>query len=400
MYNIIIGITGSIAAYKTCDLVSRLKKDSFNIRVIMTKNATEFITGLTLESLSANKVYTNMFSASDLEITHITLAKWGDLFVVAPATANFISKFANGICDDLLTSEVIAFPKKIIIAPAMNVNMYENQVIQENLNKLKKLKNIEIIEPEEGMLACGDYGKGKLANIDTIYNKIKECLNLRDILKNKNILITSGPTYEDIDDVRFITNRSTGKMGEALAKICRDYGANVTFITGPVNTKNLEKINYKHVRSAEEMLTEVLKNFEKADVFISAAAVTDFRVNQKINGKIKKQTHVGATHRVALSLELMENPDILKEIQKIKTVNQIIIGFAAETSDLIINSKVKLKEKNLDYIVANDVSKSNIGFGSDYNEVVIIDKRGHELKIPYAPKEEIAKKIVETCLIK
>ena len=383
--NILIGITGGIAAYKILELIRLFKKNNANVKVIMTENATNFVTPLTVRTLSNNPVYTKQFEVDNLFPEHISLGTWADIFVIAPASANTIGKIANGICDNLLTSIACAFSKPIIIAPAMNCEMWNNVFVQENIKKLKD-NNYQILPPEAGFLACGTSGIGRLCAIEKICNATYEQLKYKnEKLIGKKIVITAGGTRENIDPVRFLGNHSSGKMGVALADKAYALGANVVLI----NTFN-HKSNYKtiNVNSAFEMKDAVKNEQKNADCIIMAAAVADFRVKNQFENKIKKDTT-----NEEITLELVKNPDILSEICQSKTQNQIIVGFCAESENLIENAKNKIIKKQCAYIVANDISRKDIGFSSDENEVYIIDKTQNITKIEKAPKSIVAEKI-------
>lgn len=377
---ILLGITGGIAAYKMCELIRMYKRANANVLVVCTPNALNFVTKLTLQNLSQNDVAVEEFDVKDFKPEHISYADSADIMVIAPATANTISKIATGVCDNLLTSIACAFTKPVIIAPAMNCNMWENPVLQENLHKL----HYEILEPESGFLACGYEGKGRLCSLDKIFDKTVELLNYKP-LKGKKIVITSGGTIEDIDPVRYISNYSSGKMGLALADTAKNLGADVTLIT----TKDIQRrYNVIKVKSAIDMKSAVEKEFELADCVIMAAAVADYRVKEVASQKMKK------TAEDEITLTLVKNPDILKEISAIKK-SQIVVGFCAESENLIENAKEKIAKKGCDYLIANDISRKDIGFSSDYNEVTILDKNGNMTKIERADKATVARKIFE-----
>lgn len=382
--HILIGITGGIAAYKICDLIRKFKKAGADVKVIATPNALNFVTKLTLQNLSQNEVYIDEFSPKEWKPEHISLADESDIFVIAPATANSIGKIAQGIADNLLTSVACAFSKKIILAPAMNCNMWKNEAVQSNL-KLLKSRGIEILEPENGFLACGYTGKGRLCSTDKIFDTTVEAIQYQKILTGKKVVITSGGTIEDIDPVRYISNYSSGKMGVALANSAYNMGANVILIT----TKEFD-VPYKtiKVKSALDMKNAVENEFEDSDIVIMAAAVADYRVKDYSGQKIKKGDDD------SLTLELVKNPDILAELCKNKT-NQIIVGFCAESENLIKNAKEKISKKGCDYLIANDISRKDIGFGSDDNEVTILDKNGSITSLDKAPKTILARKILE-----
>lgn len=381
---VLIGITGAIAAYKICELIRLFKKNNANVRVVTTPNALNFVTKTTLEALSQNQIYIDQFNINEYKPEHIALTDEADIFIIAPITANTISKITLGISDNLLTSTYCAFKKPVIIAPCMNTNMWENPAIIENLEILKK-RNIKIIEPETGFLACGTEGKGRLANINVIFETAKNILLPKQILKGKKIVITAGGTKENIDAVRYIGNYSSGKMGIALADNAYKLGADVTLISTVDVKKQYKTIN---VQTAQEMYEAVKHEFNNAHSLIMAAAVSDYRVKNISEHKIKKDGN-------PLTIELIENPDILKEISKNKKDNQIVIGFCAESQNLIENAKNKIKNKGCDYICANDISKKDIGFSSDYNELYIIDKELNISKIEKTDKQNAALKILE-----
>ena len=385
---VVIGVSGGIAVYKTLDVVSRLRKLGVNVNVIMTKSATEFVTPLSFQSLSQNYVVCDMFEdPKTWDVEHISLAKRADVFLIAPATANVIGKIANGIADDMLTTTVMATKAKVLIAPAMNTNMYENPILQRNINTLKEL-GYNFVEPESGRLACGDTGKGKLASPETIVDEVVKLLSKDQDLKGKSIIVTAGPTIESIDPMRYITNRSTGKMGYSIAKEAIERGADVTLITGTTNLtppQNLKKL--VKIESAKDMYEAVLENLDENDVVIKSAAVADYKPKNYSNKKIKKSDD-------DLVIELDRNKDIAQEIGKIKN-NKILVGFAAETNDLIENASLKIKKKNLDFIVANDLTKEGAGFGVDTNIVKIIDKEGNITEYPKMKKEEVANIILD-----
>ena len=385
---VVIGVSGGIAVYKSLDVISRLRKLGINVHVVMTKSATEFVTPLSFQSLSQNYVVCDMFEEPKTwDVEHISLAKKADVFLIAPATANVIGKMANGIADDMLTTTVMATKGKVLIAPAMNTNMYENPVVQRNINILKEL-GYNFIEPESGRLACGDTGKGKLASPETIVDDVVKLLSVKEDLKGQSIIITAGPTVESIDPMRYITNRSTGKMGYSIAKKAIERGADVTLVTGPTNLtppQNLKKLI--KVESAEDMYNAVKENLDENQVVIKSAAVADYKPKIYSDRKIKKSDD-------DLVITLDRNRDIAYEIGKVKN-DKILVGFAAETNDLIENAKGKIKKKNLDFIVANDLTKEGAGFGVDTNIVKIIDKDGKITEYPKMKKEEVADVILD-----
>ena len=381
---VLIGISGGIAAYKICELIRMFKRHNANVRVICTPNAMNFVTKLTLQNLSQNEVGIEEFEIPDFKPEHISYADEADVMVLAPTTANTIGKIANGICDNLLTSVVSAFKKPVLIAPAMNCNMWQNGIIQENIEKLRKY-GYEIIEPETGFLACGTEGIGRLCSLDKIFDRTVEILTSKKKLLGKKIVITAGGTIENIDPVRYISNYSSGKMGIALADTSFNEGAEVILISTVDVTRGYKVIK---VKSALEMQNAVNNEFDNADCVIMAAAVADYRAKNISDQKMKK------TSEDEISIELVKNPDILKEISARKTT-QKVIGFCAESENLLQNAKEKIQKKGCDYLIANDISRSDIGFSSDYNEVVIFDKNGIVKKLDRAEKSVIAKEIFE-----
>lgn len=382
---VIVGVSGGIAAYKALDIVSQLKKKDFNVHVIMTKSATEFVTPLSFQSLSQNMVVTDMFAEPKaFEIQHISLAKKADLMLIVPATANIIGKVANGIADDMLTTTIMATTAPVVFAPAMNTNMYNNPIVKENIDKLKKLNYI-FISPESGRLACGDVGEGKLADTKLISNITYSLLyDLKD-MKQTKVLVTAGPTISPIDPVRFISNKSSGKMGFAIAEEARDRGASVTLVTGPTNLECPHDINVIKVKTNEEMYEEVIKNFEAQDIVIKAAAVADYKSKEYSPAKLKKSSG-------DLNITFTRDNDILKKLGELKT-HQILVGFAAESNSLLDYASLKLKQKNLDFIVANDITSTETGFASDDNKVFIIDKYEKITSLDKMPKREVAREL-------
>lgn len=380
--NILIGISGGIAAYKICTLIRLYKKAGANVRVMLTPNALSFVTKLTLETLSNNEVYVDNFEIQEYKPEHISLCDEADICVLAPATANTISKIANGLCDNLLTSTVCAFSKPILIAPAMNTNMWNNPFVQENISKLRTA-GYHFIDPETGFLACGTNGVGRMAEVEEIFDKTLEILSENKKLSGKKILITAGGTKEKIDPARYISNCSSGKMGMALADNAHNMGAEVTLIsTFAVNKP------YKNIvtESAIEMEKAVKTELSHNDCVIMAAAVADYRVKEYSEQKIKK----GAEDN--LTLELAKNPDILKGLASESILK---VGFCAESENLLENAKTKIKNKGCDFLVANDISRKDIGFTSNMNEVYILDKNLNISHIEKDSKQNIAKKILE-----
>ena len=385
---VVIGVSGGIAVYKVCDVVSRLKKLNADVHVIMTKSACEFVGPLTFQTLSQNYVVSDMFGdPKTWDVEHIALAKKADLFLVAPATANVIGNIANGICDDMLTTTIAATKAKVLIAPAMNTNMYENPLVQKNISTLKQY-GYKFIEPESGRLACGDIGSGKLASPEVIVENVEALLNYEQDLVGRKIIITAGPTIESLDPVRYLTNRSSGKMGYAIAKVAAARGAEVTLVSGKTSLKpssNIKKVI--NITSAEDMYQAVISNLDENDVVIKSAAVADYKPKEYSDKKIKKKDG-------DLVIELDRNKDIAYEIGKIKK-DKILVGFAAETNDLIENAKGKIAKKNMDFIVANNLKESGAGFGTDTNVVSIIEKDGSMTKYPMMTKEEVASVILD-----
>ena len=384
---IIVGVTGGIAAYKSCDIVSRLIKLDAEVNVIMTAASVNFVSPLTFSSLSNNPVVSDMFKNPVYwDIEHISLAQKADVFLIAPATANIIGKVANGIADDMLSTTIMASTAKIVFAPAMNTKMYENEILQENISKLKK-RGCYFIEPDSGRLACGDIGMGKLRDTSEIVDYIVSLTFKKQDLKGKKVLVTAGPSIEPIDAVRYITNKSSGKMGYAIANAALDRGAEVTLISGITTINPPNKAKFIPVLSGRDMHKAVLDNFREQDIIIKAAAVSDYRIENPTKHKLKKKDDT-------LTLSLVRNPDILKELGEMKN-NKILVGFAAETEDVIENAKSKVKTKNLDFIVANDINESGAGFEVDTNIVYIIDKEEKIEKINKASKIDIANVILD-----
>lgn len=382
--NVLVGITGAIAAYKVCELIRLFKKNNANVKVVVTTNALNFVTKTTLESLSQNAVDIEQFNIQEYKPEHIALTDEADIFVIAPASANTIAKMALGICDNLLTSTFCAFKKPVVIAPCMNTNMWENPAVEKNIEILKN-RGIKVIEPDTGFLACGTNGKGRLADINLIYDTVKDILLPEQILKGKKVVITAGGTKENIDAVRYIGNYSSGKMGIALADSAYKLGADVVLISTVDVDKKYKVIN---VQTAQEMYDKVNEEFKDAYTLIMAAAVSDYRVKNKSEQKIKKDGN-------SLTIELVENPDILKEMSKMKRNDQIVVGFCAESQNLLEYAKQKIAKKKCDYICANDISKKDIGFSSNDNELYIIDKEMNVCHIEKADKQIIAMKILE-----
>ncbi len=386
---ILLIICGGISAYKSLETIRLLKKEGAQIKTILTKGAKEFVTPLSVASLSQSKVYDDLFNVeNETEMDHIALSRWADVIIVAPATANTISKLSQGSSEDLASTVILASNKQIFLVPAMNVRMWEHQATKYNLATLKKY-GYKIIGPVIGDMACGEYGEGKMSDPHDILKKIKEFLLKDTINKKLKALVTAGPTKEYIDPVRFITNKSSGKQGYEIAKALSNRGFETTLISGPTNLKVPDEINLIKIETADEMFKATQKNLP-TDIAIFSAAVADFKMNGKSKNKIKKQDY--------LNLKLEKNIDILSYVSNHNSMRpKLVIGFAAETFDLDTNAISKLTSKNCDWIIANDVSKKNSGFDSDYNEVTIhykdVEKKME--KIPLQKKSEVSEKIVD-----
>ena len=384
--NIVVGVTGGIAAYKTCELVRLLVKGEFSVTVIMTKNAQEFVSPLTFSTLSGNPAACAQFDGGAAErIKHIDLADDADLVVVAPATANIIGKVSSGIADDLLSTVIMATRAPVLFCPSMNVNMYENPIVQGNIQMLSHM-GYHFVEPGEGFLACGWEGKGRLAEPGEIFSRIADFFEIKDLLHMK-LLVTAGPTRERIDPVRFISNRATGKMGFAIAERARARGADVTLVTGPTTIPDHRGMTTIRVESAADMAREVKGVFHDVDVVIKAAAVADLTPKNPMDRKLKKK-------EIPNVIELDRTEDILAGLGAIKG-KKILVGFAAETDDVIENAKKKLKQKNLDLIVANDITVPGSGFGTDTNIVYLFDRNGREESLPMMDKDAVADRILD-----
>lgn len=382
---IVLGVTGSVAAYKAVDLASQLTKAGARVEVIMTDAAMEFVTPLTFRNITGRPVVTSMFDlASEYSVEHVALADAADIVVIAPATANTIAKLATGMADTMLTCTVLATKEPVVIAPAMDANMWDNPVTQNNIAKLKARKFI-IVGPESGRLASSKIGMGRFIDVSQIMDTVSQVLGKNGDLSKKHIVVTAGGTREPIDPVRCLTNYSSGKMGYALAEAARDRGARVTLITAPTALPRPACIDIVDINTADEMYKAVKKATVKADALIMAAAVADFRPAKISKNKIKRQSTVN------LTLELENTTDILAEVKG----DFVRVGFAAESNNLIANAKDKLQKKHLDLIVANDITITGSGIGSDNNEVVIIDRNGKADKLPLLPKREVADKILD-----
>ena len=388
---VVIGVTGGIAVYKALDIISALRKQDVEIKVIMTESAKQFVTPLAFQSLSQNMVITDMFAEPKAwEIQHISLAQWADIMLIAPATANIIGKVANGIADDMLSTSIMATEAKVIFAPAMNTKMYENKIVQDNINKLKGY-GYSFIEPASGRLACGDIGKGKLASVSDIVERVLIELEEKEKdLLGKKVLITAGPTIAPIDPVRYITNKSTGKMGYAIAQEAKERGAEVTLVSGPTNLPKIADINFISVKTNSEMKEAVLRYYDFADIVIKSAAVADYKPKEYSNEKIKKSEG-------DLELTLARDSDILKILGERKK-EQILVGFAAESNNVLNNAEKKLKNKNLDFIVANDITSNDTGFASEDNKVTILSKDGKIVNLDKMSKKQVATNIFDMIL--
>lgn len=382
---VVIGVCGGIAAYKALEIVSLFKKADVEVKVIMTDNATQFIKPLSFQALSNNPVIVDMFEEPRAwEIQHISLAKAADLVLVIPASANIIGKVANGIADDMLSTTIMATKANIVFAPAMNTNMYENKIVQSNIEKLKQY-GYKFVEPDSGRLACGDTGKGKLCKVNDIFSfAMNQLYDIKD-MQGKKVLITAGPTSSNIDPVRCITNISSGKMGYELAEEAVRRGAEVYLVSGKTSLEKPYGVNFISVNTNNEMYNEVINIFKQCDIVIKSAAVSDYKVKEYSEKKIKKKDG-------NLSLELVQDTDILKSLGEIKE-NQLLVGFAAESNNVLEYAKEKVKKKNLDFIVANDISRADIGFSVDNNEVTVINKDGDCTELPKMSKREVAREI-------
>jgi phosphopantothenoylcysteine decarboxylase / phosphopantothenate---cysteine ligase len=385
---VVIGVCGGIAVYKVLDIISALKKKDVNVCVIMTEAATKFVSPLSFQTMSQNLVSTDMFiEPKAWEIQHISLAQKADVLLIVPATANFMGKVSNGIADDLLTTTVMAAKAPVLIAPAMNTGMYNNSIVQENITRLKA-HGYKFIDPAEGRLACGDTGIGKLADTDEICDRVmKEIYDIKD-LKGKRVLVTAGPTIADIDPVRFITNRSSGKMGYAIAEEAAYRGAEVVLVSGQTHIKPPYGVEIVNIKTTEDMYNAVTSRFEEADIVIKAAAVADYKPKTYSDAKIKKASS-------ELTIEFVKDLDILKKLGEMKT-HQILVGFAAESHDLLQNAQGKLVNKNLDYIVANDITKT--GFATDDNKVTILRREGDPIYLESMAKRNVARELFNIIL--
>src|SRR5271168_2263990 len=390
---ITLGVTGGVAAYKAAELDRLLQQDGFTVQVVMTRGAREFVTPLTFAALSGQKVITDLFEKSSIgeanlesAIEHIAVAQRTDLLLVAPATADILAKFARGIADDFLTTLYLATTAPVVVAPAMNVNMWNHAATQENIEMLRA-RSVKIVDPDEGYLACGMTGAGRLASQEQIVAAVRETLHFKRDLQGQTVLITAGPTCEDLDPVRYLTNRSSGKMGYAVAEAAARRGAKVSLITGPTFLETPAGVERVEVRTAEEMHRAVLERFPKSSVAILAAAVADYRPVEKHTEKIKKSAE-------SLTISLTPTTDILSEVAKTKG-DRLVVGFAAETDHVAENARKKLAAKNVDLIVANDVTAEGAGFDTDTNIVTLFARDGRDLALPKLSKNEVAQRILD-----
>jgi phosphopantothenoylcysteine decarboxylase / phosphopantothenate---cysteine ligase len=395
---IALGVTGGVAAYKAAELVRRLQQEKLDVQVVMTRAAQEFITPLTFAALTGQKVITDMFSAGDAAapanvesaIEHIAVAQRIDLLLVAPATADILGKFAHGIAEDFLATLYLATKAPVVLAPAMNVNMWEHPATQRNLAILRE-RGVHLVDPDEGYLACGMVGSGRLAATETIAKKVCEVLGLRHDLVAQTILVTAGPTCEDIDPVRFLTNRSSGKMGYALAEAANRRGAHVILVSGPTDLKIPDGVDWVPVRATEEMHQAVRERAANANVVIMAAAISDYRPAVQYDQKLKR-------NEGRLTLGLEPTPDILAELGGQKRPGRVLVGFAAETNAVAENARAKLARKGADMVVANDVTQEGAGFDADTNIVTIYSRDGCEIPLPKMTKFEVANQILDRVL--
>ena len=393
---IALGVTGGVAAYKAAELVRRLQQEKLDVQVVMTRAAQEFITPLTFAALTGQKVITDIFAAAgaapanvESAIEHIAVAQRIDLLLVAPATADTLGKFAHGIAEDFLSTLYLATKAPVVVAPAMNVNMWEHPATQQNLAALRA-RGVHVVDPDEGYLACGMTGAGRLAATESIVKKVCEVLGLRHDFAGQTVLVTAGPTCEDIDPVRFLTNRSSGKMGYALAEAAQRRGARVILVSGPTDLKIPEGVDWVPVRSTEQMHRSVLERAREANVAIMAAAVSDYRPAAAQDKKIKRGDGT-------FTLQLEPTPDILAELGREKA-NRILVGFAAETNNVAENARGKLARKSADMIVANDVTQAGAGFDTDTNIVTLFLRDGRELPLPQLNKFDVANRILDQVL--
>lgn len=388
---VVLGVTGSIAAYKMANVASALVKEGADVHVVMTKNATNFINPITFETLTNNKCLVDTFDRNfQFHVAHVSLSQKADVFMIAPASANIIGKLANGIADDMLSTMALAAACKIIVAPAMNTHMYENRIVQDNIEKLKNY-GFQIVEPAAGRLACGDVGAGKLPDEEILLDYIRQEIQFKKDMAGLKVLVTAGPTVESIDPVRYITNHSSGKMGYAVAEIAAKRGADVTLISGPVNIKPPMFADTINIQSANDMYNAVMENLPECDILVKAAAVADYTVPDVSSEKLKKSDD-------DLSLSLARTKDILKAVGENKKDNQVICGFSMETSNLVENSKKKLQSKKCDMIIANNLKDKGAGFGVDTNKITIITENDVE-SLDVLTKKQVAKKILDKAVL-
>ncbi len=389
---VLLGVTGCVAAYKACEVVRGLQKAGLRVKVVMTRNATEFINPGQFRALTREPVAVGTFDdAPGDPIHHISLSKEADVFLIAPCTANVLGKIANGIADDLLTTTALATTAPIVLAPAMNVNMYENEATQQNMKTLAE-RGVRIVDAGSGYLACGDVGKGRLAEPADIVDAVLDVLEVSRDMTGRRVIVTAGPTVEPIDAVRFISNPSSGKMGFALAEAAADRGADVVLVTGPVNLDDPDDVKVVRVRTAQEMFDAVDAVFEDSDIAVFSAAVSDFRPEQVVDRKLKK----GSDDDALTTIKLVENPDILATMGEKKRSGQYVIGFAAETENVVENARKKLENKHADMIVGNQVGESK-GFGTDDNEAVLVTTDG-EMQLESMSKRALADRIFDEVL--
>ena len=389
MKTVLVGVTGCVAIYKTCEIIRGFQKAGLRAKVVMTESATHFINPTLFRALTREPVAVGLFDDRPGDpIHHISLSKEADLFLIAPCTANVIAKLANGIADDLLTTTALATTAPIVIAPAMNVNMYQNVATQQNMATLRE-RGVAFIDADSGYLACGDVGKGRLADPEVIVKAVLDMLAVKRDLEGKRVLITAGPTIEPIDAVRFISNPSSGKTGFALAEAARDRGANVTLVTGPVALEDPEGVETLRVKTACEMFEAVDAKFDESDIAVFTAAVSDFRPAEPASRKLKKGTDDESLKTIAL----VENPDILATMASRKRAGQVVVGFAAETDDVEANARKKLESKKADYIVANYVGDGK-AFGTEKNEVMLVSSASCE-KLPLMAKDDMAHALLD-----
>ena len=389
--HVVLGVTGGIAAYKACELTSRLRKAGAQVHVIMTENACRFVAPLTFETLSNHPVVTDTFARPDTwEVEHIALAKRADVFVIAPATANILAKMAHGIADDMLSTTVLATRAPVLAAPAMNTGMWDHPATRENVETLKR-RGVHFIGPEGGFLACGDTGAGRISEPEAIFAAIEEVLSPRQDLSGLRVLVTAGPTREKLDPVRYLTNRSSGKMGYAIAQAARERGAQVTLVSGPTALPAPEGVERVDIVSTQDLYDAVTARCGDMDIVIQAAAPADFTPVRAAEQKIKKQGDG------SLTLEMKQTPDVAAAVGRMKKLGQILVGFAAETEDVMKNAQGKLKKKNLDMIAANDVTVPGAGFDVDTNIVTVVTRNGRET-LPCLPKRQVADALLDRAM--